>query len=113
VAVLDAPLLLEAGWDELCGALVFVDAPRPLRRQRALTRGWTEEQFESREAAQLSVDEKRRRADFAIDNGGDEEDTREQVRRLWPRLLTPIETEQPANRPIPRTPPYPPSISHR
>jgi dephospho-CoA kinase len=30
VAVLDAPLLLEAGWDKLCERLVFVDAPRGL-----------------------------------------------------------------------------------
>ena len=31
VAVLDAPLLFEAGWDELCEKVVFVDAPRRLR----------------------------------------------------------------------------------
>ena len=26
-AVLDAPLLLESGWDKLCEELIFVDAP--------------------------------------------------------------------------------------
>src|SRR4030067_413110 len=39
-AALDAPLLLEAGWDKLCNALVFVDAPREIRLARARKRGW-------------------------------------------------------------------------
>ncbi len=36
VAVLDAPLLLEAGWDDVCEKIVFVDAPREVRSARAL-----------------------------------------------------------------------------
>ena len=31
IAVLDAPLILEAGWDKLCERLVFVDAPAEVR----------------------------------------------------------------------------------
>ena len=46
-AVLDAPLLLEAGWDRLCSTLVFVDVPRDVRLARALRRGWTSEDFDS------------------------------------------------------------------
>ena len=85
-AVLDAPLLLEAGWDKLCTKVIFVDAPRDVRLQRATDRGWTAEQFAAREAAQMPVDEKRRRADWVIDNGGDEQRTREQVDRIWEQL---------------------------
>ncbi len=53
------------------------------RLQRALARGWTEQQFTDREAAQLPLSEKRRRADSIIDNSGTLEETLEQVRSLW------------------------------
>ena len=35
-AVLDAPLLLEAGWESLCDAVVFVDSAREKRLERQL-----------------------------------------------------------------------------
>lgn len=86
-AVLDAPLLLEAGWDSLCDRLAFVDAPRDLRLARARTRGWSEEEFTAREAAQESLEIKRQRADVIIDNSGSLEETRAQVERLWGSLI--------------------------
>ena len=86
-AVLDAPLLLEAGWDRLCRKLVFVDAPRPARLSRALARGWSEEDFAAREEAQESLDFKRRRADVILDNSGSPEQTQAQVERFWQSLF--------------------------
>jgi dephospho-CoA kinase len=86
-AVLDAPLLLEAGWDNLCGRLVFVDAPRQTRLERALARGWTKEDFAAREGAQESLDHKRMRADVTIDNSGLAERTQAQVERFWRALV--------------------------
>ena len=59
VAVLDAPLILEAGWDRLCNVLVFVATPREARLARALARGWGEEEFAAREGVQESLDSKR------------------------------------------------------
>ena len=42
--VLDAAILLEAGWDDLCDLVVFVDAPRSERLRRAADdRGWSED----------------------------------------------------------------------
>jgi dephospho-CoA kinase len=87
VAVLDAPLLLEAGWDAFCDRLVFVDAPQGLRLARALERGWTEEDFAAREGVQESLDRKRRRADVIVDNSGSQEQTQVQVERLWHSLV--------------------------
>ena len=87
VTVLDAPLLLEAGWDRLCNTLVFVDAPRPLRLARARERGWTEEEFAARQRAQESLDAKRRMADVTIDNSGTPEQTRLQVALFWQDLV--------------------------
>jgi dephospho-CoA kinase len=85
--VLDAPVMLEAGWHTLCDHLLFVDAPREARLARALARGWTEADFSAREAAQESLDVKRRHADAIIDNSGSTESTRVQVTRLWHSLI--------------------------
>jgi len=86
-AVLDAPLLLEAGWDRLCDKLVFVDAPRDIRLERARKRGWSEEDFDAREAAQESLEAKRRRADVVVDNSGSAASTRAQIERFWRTLV--------------------------
>ncbi|MBN2579295.1 MAG: dephospho-CoA kinase [Pirellulales bacterium] len=82
-AVLDAPLLLEAGWDRFCDCLLFVDAPEAVRRQRALARGWSEKQFTARQKAQQAPESKRARADAVIDNGGPPEETQARVDRWW------------------------------
>ena len=87
VAVLDAPLILEAGWDKLCEKLVFVDAPPEVRLARALARGWNEEDFAARQAAQESLDLKRRRADVIIDNSGSPQRTEAQVEHFWHSLV--------------------------
>jgi dephospho-CoA kinase len=86
VAVLDAPLILEAGWDKLCEKMVFVDAPPEVRLARALARGWTEEDFAARQRAQESLDLKRRRADVIIDNSSSSQRTEAQVERFWHSL---------------------------
>jgi dephospho-CoA kinase len=81
--VLDAAIMLEAGWNGHCDRLVHVNVPRPVRAARlASQRGWTERDLEARERAQLPVAEKRRRADYVIDNSGSLQDLSEQVKRL-------------------------------
>jgi dephospho-CoA kinase len=82
-AVLDAPLLLEAGWDTTCDVLLFVDTPRRLRLARAIERGWSEEDFAAREGVQQSLESKRERADATVDNSGSADATRAQVERFW------------------------------
>ena len=69
-AVLDAPLLVEAGWDTLCDTLVFVDCPRRCGWRGRRARGWSEEDFAAREGAQESLDLKRQPADVVVDNSG-------------------------------------------
>jgi dephospho-CoA kinase len=86
-AVLDAPVMLKAGWAEICDALVFVDAPEEMRKNRTMARGWTAQQFAAREAAQEPVAEKRRLAEFVIDNSGSAEYTYGQIERLWHSLV--------------------------
>jgi dephospho-CoA kinase len=87
--VLDAAVMEKAGWDQMCDVLIFVDAPRDVRLARALSRGWSQQQFESREASQAPLALKRSRADCVIDNSQDQEHTREQVERFWRGLVPP------------------------
>jgi dephospho-CoA kinase len=87
VVVLDAALLVEAGWHEYCDHIVFVDAPREARLARARQRGWSEVQFSAREAAQLPLPDKRAFAQTVIDNSGSMESALAQVRALWNTLL--------------------------
>ncbi len=87
--VLDAPLLLEAGWGPLCDVLVMVDSPRDDRLARARQRGWSSDDFARRESAQWPVDEKRRAAHELIANDGTLNDLRDAVRDVWRRYVAP------------------------
>ena len=86
VVVLDAAVMLKAGWDVFCDSILYVDASPDTRKKRAIERGWTNQQFEQREAAQVSIEEKRRRSDIVIDNEGGLEQTYEQVLKAWKSL---------------------------
>jgi len=85
--VVDAPLLLEAELNGLCDVLVFVDCPREIRLQRAAARGWTAEEFNSRESHQQALDVKRQRARFVIDGSASPGTTFQQVQQLWQEIL--------------------------
>jgi dephospho-CoA kinase len=87
VAVLDAPVMLKAGWDQFCHQIWFIDAPYEVRLTRAQSRGWTEEEFRARELAQEPVEGKRELADLVLDNSGDLEYTHRQIERLWHSLI--------------------------
>ena len=88
VVVIDAALLFEAGWDKLCDKIVFVDAPRDARLERAVRRGWSAEQFAAREAAQWPLEEKGARSHILIRNVRTLENVRDVVRLTWNDLLT-------------------------
>lgn len=68
--VLDIPLLFESHWDKSCDEVWFIDVPISIRLERAIARGWTVEQFRSREASQLSVNIKKTLASRSISNDG-------------------------------------------
>jgi dephospho-CoA kinase len=88
--VLDAAVLYEAGWDELCDRVVFVDAPRDQRLARVESgRGWNEEVLSAREQAQGPLDEKKARADAVVANTGDLDALRAEVVRVWETVRRP------------------------
>jgi len=88
--VLDAAVLLEAGWNDLCDTVVFVDAPREQRLARlSAQRGWSDDALAARERMQWPLDEKRRQAGHVLANTGDVESLRAAVDRLWKEVITP------------------------
>jgi dephospho-CoA kinase len=81
--VVDAAILLEAGWNRCCDRLLFVDAPREARLKRLTEqRGWNEKEVLARESAQMDLDDKRRLADHVIANNGAPGDLDQQVAAL-------------------------------
>ena len=104
--VLDAPVMFKAGWDRLCNKLVFVEVPLEIRNNRALGRGWDNNELAKREANQISVEAKRKRATDVIDNSQTKEATFQQAVKLWLAwgLNLPRELQQPSSLFYPNTP---------
>lgn len=85
--VLDAAIMLEAGWRTACDVVVYVHAPRDLRLKRvAAQRGWSAAEVAQREQAQLPLGLKATCADTALDNSGGPEELEAQVDALLARL---------------------------
>jgi len=87
--VWDTPLLVEAGLDGACDAVVFVEAPEEERRERVMrTRGWSQAEWQAREKSQMALDNKRKIAKYIIRNtAGADEDVRSQVREVLSCIL--------------------------
>jgi dephospho-CoA kinase len=85
LAILDAALLLETGWNRVCMAIAFVDAPDALRVERVRRRGWDTAELQRREAAQWSLEKKKQLCDLVIPNGGDEVLTERLVKEAFSR----------------------------
>src|SRR5262249_44767943 len=78
--VLDAAIMLEAGWNNTCNRIVYVHAPRAVRLERLQgQRGFSAEDVAKRETVQHPLAIKASRADAAIDNTGSVEETQKQV----------------------------------
>ncbi len=88
VVVLDIPLLYEARGDGAFDTVILVYAPEELQLRRLdERRGMAEEAARARIAAQMPIEEKRRRARHVIDNTGSLEDLRGEVRRVWREVM--------------------------
>ena len=71
--LLDAAVLFEAGWQNRCDAVVFVDAPVDVRQRRVAARsGWSPAELQRRESSQLGLAEKRRLSNRVISNAADD-----------------------------------------
>lgn len=73
--VLDIPLLFEGNYQQQCDHVIFVDANLSVRKQRAKLRGWADGELAKRESRQLSIEEKKLRADVVINNSDSKKST--------------------------------------
>jgi dephospho-CoA kinase len=89
VVVLDVPLLVETGRDDMA-MLVVVDVdPEVAVRRLVHQRGMREEDVRARMARQAPREERLAKADHVLDNSGTLEDLHAQVDALWARLTQP------------------------
>jgi dephospho-CoA kinase len=85
LAVVEVPLLFEAGMEPFFDATLVVVAADERRARWAGERGT--EAVEGRSARQLTQAEKAERATFTVANDGDLGDLEAALRELWPQLL--------------------------
>lgn len=83
-AVVEVPLLFEAGLGDLYDATIAVVADESVRQLRADARG--HELIDERVARQLSQEEKARRATFVVRNDGSEDDLRRELSAVLGKL---------------------------
>ena len=87
VVIQDVPLLYENRLEDLFSSVVLVYVPEDLQLERLLEeRGLDADRARAMIAAQMPIDEKRRRAHHVIDNSGTREETRRQVEEMWAQI---------------------------
>lgn len=78
--VLEAALLIEEGYGEICDELWYIQTSRENRRARLkATRGYSDEKIDRIFASQLSEEAFQKGTQVTIDNNGDLEDTFQQI----------------------------------
>lgn len=91
IVISDIPLLFEVGDPSRFDAVVLVDAPVDLRRDRIMkNRHLDRAQADAMIAAQLAPEEKRARSRFVIDNDGDEAELHTRAHAVWDALVAMI-----------------------
>jgi dephospho-CoA kinase len=89
VVVLEAALLLEARWDDLANEIwVTVTPPEIVARRVSERSGLAPEQVMERIRAQMSNEDRIKRANKVIDTSGDMQSTRDQTLKVWQELQT-------------------------
>ncbi len=83
-AVVEVPLLFEAGLDQLYDATIAVISDESVRQQRALARGHA--LVDERAARQLSQQEKAQRATFVVRNDGTEQELERELSAVLGKL---------------------------
>lgn len=86
--VIDAALLLETDWHELCNVFIFISAPEDIRAERVRqSRGWDRRTLKRRENLQIPLDIKADKAEYVVDNSLSESSLREQIRLVFHRII--------------------------
>jgi dephospho-CoA kinase len=88
IVISDVPLLVEVGWQNRVDLVILVYSSPRVQIQRIMKRdGYTEEEARGRVDSQMPMDEKRRFADFVVENNGTLEELQKQVDVAWIELV--------------------------
>ncbi len=86
--VIDAALLEESDLSLMCDFVVFINTGKDNRLKRSQTgRHWPEGELEKRERFQMSLEDKKKKADYIIDNNFSTDDTFRQVKEFWKNYI--------------------------
>lgn len=89
--VIDAALLEESDLSLLCDFIIFANTRKDQRLKRSqISRHWAEGELEKRERFQMTLEEKKKRADYIIDNNFTVDNTFRQVKEFWQHYLEEI-----------------------
>jgi dephospho-CoA kinase len=85
--LLDIPLLFENGIHQWLRPVILVYAPLEVQIERLMKRdGLSREECEKRIRAQMSIEEKKKLADYIIDNSSDISKTKRQVEEVYEKI---------------------------
>ena len=87
IVILDAAVLIEAGFADRMDIIVVVDLDEADQIRRLTSKGMAAEDARSRIHSQLSREERLDRADFVIDNRGSLDNTFRQIEEIWNSLI--------------------------
>ena len=104
IVVVEATLLLESGGKKRYDRIVVVDSAQPLQMDRAVRRGMNRQDAERRNARQMSSAERRRLADYIIENNGDIHALEAETLRLYEKLVADLAAKKKSAAGNPATP---------
>lgn len=89
IVIIDAALLIESGNYKHVDKVIVVRSSKEAQIQRILNRnGFSYDEVEARINNQMSLEEKIKYADFILDNDLQQENLRQKVQELYPKLLS-------------------------
>lgn len=87
IVIQDVPLLYENGLEPLFSSVLLVYASEDTQLERLVrSRGVPPDRARAMIAAQMPIEDKRRRAHHVVDNSGTMEQTRAQVEEIWAQM---------------------------
>ncbi len=87
VLMIEAAILLEAGYENIFDLVLLITADENLRIQRAIDRkNISKENIKKRIALQMPESEKRKYADFIIENNGNKDELKKACKKFWEEI---------------------------